>query len=1505
MRIELYLADKVATFTLPPKITGSYSFDDDYDEEIKLINIEAKNGRWFLCANQYVQIISSDAENLKEVPLTINTYYILQRKNKNYLIYIEEIFSRNMTAYAYDKRLNLLIGYSASCNVLYNCPYLNSLEVAINFLDDKLVLQSNKASNVYINNYALTDNKYYIKNGDVINIYGLKITFFNKYMLISDPISRLSIPTSIPLTQFAKAPSAQLLDLDVEAVDLYNTDDYFSKPPRIRRIIEPKEITISPLSENMDNNERPFILVAGPMITMALISTMMGITTVNRLVRGTSSLADSWPSLAMCVLMILSAVLWPSLTNRYTNKIKARKKEQLTKKYLEYLKVKRGELEKEYHLQKEILNENLKSVNECLQAISNHTVNFWDKRIDQNDFLLFRVGTGNDKFQMDIKTSEEDFNPSEEELVLQQKKLVAEFKELINVPIGYSFYENPITAIMGSSEKSYNFLNNIILQLITFYSYDDVKIVIFSENKNATKWEYIKYLNYNFSDDKSFRFFSTNSNSFKPVIDYLNNEFIIREQSKEEIKKPYYFIIIDGYNNVKKYEFFKHLTEQERNLGFSLIILENQLSSLPSLCNNFISLGDRKSLILIDSFNHQQQKVFYDEINYNVNMMSVAKIVSNVPIQLENNVTSFPSMISFLEMEKVSRVSQLNVTARWKNNDSTNSLKAEVGIDESGNLMYLDLHEKYHGPHGLIAGMTGSGKSEFIITYILSMCINYSPDDVAFILIDYKGGGLAFAFENRTSGVVLPHLAGTITNLDKAEMDRSLVSIDSEVKRRQKVFNEARDKLGESTMDIYKYQHHYHEKKLDIPVPHLFIVCDEFAELKSQQPDFMDNLISVARIGRSLGVHLILATQKPSGVVNEQIWSNSKFKVCLKVQDTSDSKEMIKKPDAAFLKETGRFYLQVGYDEYFALGQSAWCGAKYYPADKIMKQVDNSINFIDENGNFIKSVYPESNTVLIPEGEQLAAILECIIGAANDIGKKAQRLWLDSLPPLILIDDIVKKYGLAYEENPYCIIGEYDAPEKQEQGLLRCDFLQQGNTVIYGSDSEERELVLNAMIYSSILLNSSQNLNIYIMDFGSESLIKYKKSHLVGGITISSEEDRIINLFKMVIQTIHDRKKILLNAGMDYDTYNRCKEKKLTTLCIYLNHYGNFKEYYPKMSETFEKITRDCIRYGIIFIVSCDNQSTLTYRVNQNFTTFYFTRMNDASNYYEFFGFGNKVEPRKLFGRGLADIEGAHEFQTASITEQKEKLNDFVFQKINQNNEINKYQAPPIKELPEIVDLHYILPYYKEAFRLPLGVSKETLNIVYHDLQKTNLTILSQKLNNVNKFLNVLLELTTNFNTTLFFDFTTNYKEAKAYVKNYFDQEFELVIDNLIQVLTNQLDQKTLVYFYGFSSLKNIPTKEKITELFTRLQRSKFTHAVFIEEESEIRNINYEAWFQLVKITDSGLWIGKGFSEQAYFKINKYCNDRTNYNNDFGFYINEGEFELIKIMQMKEESDEK
>ena len=397
-------------------------------------------------------------------------------------------------------------------------------------------------------------------------------------------------------------------------------------------------------------------------------------------------------------------------------------------------------------------------------------------------------------------------------------------------------------------------------------------------------------------------------------------------------------------------------------------------------------LDNDGGVIMEKELSSQNQIKFNIEKKVEFDMELVSQILGNIPVLPRFGDTELPTSISFLEMYKVGKIEQLNILNRWQTNNPVVSLKAPIGVNKTKDVFILDLHEKYHGPHGLIAGSTGSGKSEFIITYILSLAINYHPNEVQFVLIDYKGGGIAGAFENRQTAVRLPHLVGTITNLDTSEMNRTLVSIESELKRRQIKFNQVRDLLGESTIDIYKYQKLYREGKITEPISHLFIISDEFAELKKQQPEFMNQLISIARIGRSLGIHLILATQKPSGVVNDQIWSNSKFKICLKVQDRSDSMEVLKKPDAASIKEVGRFYLQVGYDEYFEIGQSGWAGAKYNPTDYVVEKIDDSIDFVNNIGYSIKTINNNmDNTQVENSGDQLTNIVRYIINLSRRI----------------------------------------------------------------------------------------------------------------------------------------------------------------------------------------------------------------------------------------------------------------------------------------------------------------------------------------------------------------------------------------------------------------------------------------------------------------------------------------------------------------------------------------
>lgn len=286
-----------------------------------------------------------------------------------------------------------------------------------------------------------------------------------------------------------------------------------------------------------------------------------------------------------------------------------------------------------------------------------------------------------------------------------------------------------------------------------------------------------------------------------------------------------------------------------------------------------------------------------------------------------------PSSITFFDMYGIGKMSELKIEERWKKNRNYESMKALIGFKAGGQPCYLDLHEKYHGPHGLVAGTTGSGKSEILQTYILSLALNFSPDDVGFFIIDYKGGGMGNLFSN------LPHVLGQISNLSGNQIRRAMVSIKSENLRRQRIFNEN----GVNNINLYTTLYKNGEAKL--PIPHLFIVIDEFAELKREEPDFMRELISVAQVGRSLGVHLILATQKPGGTVDDNIWSNARFHLCLRVQDRQDSMDMLHKPDAAYLTNAGRGYLQVGNDEIYEQFQSGWSGAIYDEEDGHEKQV--------------------------------------------------------------------------------------------------------------------------------------------------------------------------------------------------------------------------------------------------------------------------------------------------------------------------------------------------------------------------------------------------------------------------------------------------------------------------------------------------------------------------------------------------------------------------------------
>ena len=258
---------------------------------------------------------------------------------------------------------------------------------------------------------------------------------------------------------------------------------------------------------------------------------------------------------------------------------------------------------------------------------------------------------------------------------------------------------------------------------------------------------------------------------------------------------------------------------------------------------------------------------------------------------------------------------------------------------------------------------------------------------------------------------------------------------------------------------------------------------------------FMDELISAARIGRSLGVHLILATQKPGGVVNNQIWSNTKFRACLRVQDRGDSMEMLKRPEAAELKQTGRFYLQVGYDEYFAMGQSAWCGADYIPQDEVLEEKDNAVHFLDNAGQTVLSVKPEVEKKK-SQGRQVAAIVRYLSDLAKQQGIQPRSLWTEPLPDRLELETLLRDAPPPAPEGITALLGLVDDPEYQRQFPLYLDLLAFHNLLIVGNAGSGKSTLIRTMLYSLVHRYSPRDLNYYLVDFSDHALAEIGRAHV-------------------------------------------------------------------------------------------------------------------------------------------------------------------------------------------------------------------------------------------------------------------------------------------------------------------------------------------------------------------------------------------------------------------------
>ena len=1515
--VSLIENKKIHKVLLPEKKIGNYWVSDKTEnEETKLVNIEGKDGNWTITSNNNVRIIDLNKAELndkgirvtkeivKEVILTeksMHGIYIVN-ENKLYILSCSPTYENNLTHYLIKNTQEITIGRGEKNHIVYDSKLVSELHAKIILKDDRVMIENyDTYFGTFVNNNPVGKKTVILFNGDVVTIMGLKIIIMGKSIFINNiaNIKRLENHNLFLIKEEINSPVLEESNID-EMVEQYSDNEYYSRAPRIINIIETEKIKIDAPPQIQEKQETPMILILGSTFSMGAMMLISMITTI----RTSGELIDTVLSLVATFIMLIGMMLFPILNLKYEKKQKIKYEEKRQARYKEYLNKKASEINKIKNKQRNILYKNYLSADECTKVILKKDPRLWERKIEDYDFLSIRLGQGDTPLKIDIQYPEEEFSMEDDNLVEILNGIGKNSKTLSSAPIVTSLAEKNITAFIKEDEDNFEkFMQNIMIQLVTFQSYEDLKLVFLLDEDKKQKWEYVKMLPHIWDSSHQIRFFADEYNDMNEISQYLEEELNDRLQNEDCNYKafmPYYLIITDNFKKIQNLNFIKKLLKLKVNPGFSLLCISDDLTQLPNECKVFVDIEKNCGRIFENEISSNNQRKIALEVSNTFFFERIWQKIANIPIRVSLfGKASLPNNYTFLEMFDVGKIEQLNILDRWKMNDSTLSLKAPIGIDENRMPIVLDIHEKFHGPHGLIAGSTGSGKSEFIITYILSLAINYHPDDVAFVLIDYKGGGLAGAFQK--NGIKLPHLVGTITNIDTNGLQRSIASIHSEVMRRQVMFNEARNITDEGTIDIYKYQKLYHDGIVKEPIPHLLIICDEFAELKQQQEGFMNELISISRIGRSLGVHLILATQKPAGIVDEQIRSNSKFAVCLKVQDAEDSIDVIKKPNAASLKNAGQFYMQVGNDDYFILGQSAWAGASYFPAETTKKKVDNSIQFISNTGTIIKRLDDSQSVILNNEGEQLTNIVKYIYNLAEKEEIYTKDLWLENVSDTIFVDNIAKKYKIIPRKNRIsALIGEYDNPYNQKQGPVKINLQKEENTVIYGNAESGKETLLSTMIYNLMTSYKPDQVQMYLMDFGSETLKIFGESPSVGDVIVMSDEEKIGRFFNMIQEEIFERKQILAEYNGDYKLFIEKSDKSMPMLVVVINNFESFNEMFEnEYGDLLLILSREGLKCGIRFVITASSFNDLRYRLSQNFKNKIALQLNKEDDLYNIFESIGKKRVPHIFGRGLCLIDdNIYEFQTAKICN-GEDYNIYLKEKIQSLQGSSGISAKPVPVLPDKVNIEDVKAEINSLQSVPIGITDKDLKIYTYNYRKNFINIITSKTSeNVMDFCFSLLEVIKQLKDTevIVINAEKNIKE-----NNFIDVYNELIKGSK----TNSKNKFKLCVILGLDRFINSIDEYQFKDQLEKIEETGNCNFIIADNANKMKSHEYDEWYKQYVIGDTGIWIGPGFDSQYLINITE---NRSRIDDgcgrDFGYVVRDGNYKKIKLLGMKKAGDE-
>ncbi|WP_432044505.1 FtsK/SpoIIIE domain-containing protein [Streptomyces asiaticus] len=718
----------------------------------------------------------------------------------------------------------------------------------------------------------------------------------------------------------------------------------------------------------------------------------------------------------------------------------------------------------------------------------------WERRPGAPDFLKTVVGTADLPWTPSLDTDSS--GPAPEVADILGARCV-----LPQVPVVVGVSAGEAVGFEGDRRTALAVARSLLCQALVGSGPADVTLAVFTDPQRLADWDWTKWLPHGTAPQSgTSRLVAVGPEQSDTLARGLR---ATAPRRTEDGAGPVLLVVVDGATLLEGRPCPLRDLLADRTVRCAALVLT---ARLPALCTSVVTASPEGRGRVRD--------VAADEVVPDVLLngvpMAEARDTARALARFEDpelrvEAAGLPDRISLLPLLDLTAVSGAEVGDRWKTRTPALRVRAVLGVSER-DLFTVDLDDD--GPHALIAGTTGSGKSELLRTLIASMAIDADPEHLTFALVDYKGGG---ALDECAE---LPHTVGLVTDLDEQLSERALRCLDAELRHRERLLRE----VGLSHIRDYQRLRDTGDADME-PMPRLAVVIDEFATLVKALPDFVDSLVSIAQRGRTLGVHLIMATQRPAGSVNDAIKNNVKLRVALRLESGEDSQDVIDSPAAAGIgtRQWGRAYYRLSAREVLPVQTALSTGVT--PQAAVTAPVTTA--------PFILGMPLPTATTDGADGETDLRRLVTAARQASSLSGFAppRRPWPDPLPDVLRRADLpaLAEQGLHTEATGLPSLALADDPDRQRQYAVGWDPAA-GNVMVYGGGGSGTSTALAALALAVAGSCPPDRHHIFALDLGAGDLAPLAALPHTGAHIGSAERERQIRLIKLLRRELDERK---------------------------------------------------------------------------------------------------------------------------------------------------------------------------------------------------------------------------------------------------------------------------------------------------------------------------------------------------------------------------------------------